>query len=83
MELDSQYDTVIANGLLSSSRIERKIEQFNGYVVYFGKDRFLFTYWTGNTFIILNHFVKQTQKTPKSEIDKAKRLLEEYKKRGD
>ena len=34
-------------------------------------------------FIILNHFVKQTQKTPKNEIEKAKRLLEEYKKRGD
>ena len=27
--------------------------------------------------------MKQTQKTPKSEIEKAKRLLEDYKKRSD
>ena len=39
VELDSKYDTVIANDLLSSSRIERKIEQFNGYVGYFSKDK--------------------------------------------
>ena len=37
--LEPQYDDVIANGLLSSSRIKRKIEQFNGYVGYFGKNR--------------------------------------------
>ena len=35
------------------------------------------------TFIILNHFIKQTNKTPKKEIDKARKLFEEYKKRGD
>lgn len=27
--------------------------------------------------------MKQTQKTPKSEIEKANRLLEDYKKRSD
>lgn len=47
------------------------------------RDRFLFAYWNGNTFIILSHFMKQTQKTPKSEIEKANRLLEDYKKRSD
>ena len=28
-------------------------------------------------------FMKQTQKTPKSEIEKAKRLLEDYKNRSE
>lgn len=45
------------------------------------RERFLFAYWTGNKFVILSHFMKQTQKTPKSEIEKAKRFFEDYKKR--
>ncbi len=47
------------------------------------RDRFLFAYWTGNKFIILSHFMKQTQKTPRSEIEKAKRLYEDYRDRSD
>ena len=31
----------------------------------------------------LSVFMKQTQKTPKSEIEKAQRLLEDYKKRSE
>ena len=45
------------------------------------RDRILFSYWDNNKFILLNVFMKQTQKTPKREIEKAKRLLENYKKR--
>lgn len=45
------------------------------------RDRILFTYCKGNDLILLNIFVKQTQKTPQVEIDKAKRLLEDYKRR--
>ena len=47
------------------------------------RDRFLFAYWNGNKFIILSQFMKQTQKTPKSEIDKAKRLFKDYRERND
>lgn len=47
------------------------------------KDRFLFAYCGKNTFIVLSHFIKQTLKTPKSEIEKAIRLLEDYKRRSD
>ena len=36
-----------------------------------------------DTFILLNYFMKQTQKTPQREIEKAKRLLKEYKERND
>ena len=47
------------------------------------KDRFLFAYWTGNKFIILSHFTKNTQKTPRNEIEKAERLLREFWERND
>ena len=47
------------------------------------RDRILFAYWENNKFIILSHFMKQTQKTPKKEIEKAKRYLYDYKKRSD
>lgn len=42
------------------------------------RDRILFATWENNKFIILNQFVKKTQKTPKKEIEKAKRLLKNY-----
>lgn len=47
------------------------------------KDRILFAYWDSNKFLILSYFVKKTQKTPRSEIDKAKRLLKDYKERSN
>ena len=43
-------------------------------------DRFMFAVWTGESFLILNHFVKKTQKTqktPKREIAKAKKMLKD------
>lgn len=46
------------------------------------RDRILFAYWDKNKFILLNHFMKKTQKTPEREIEKAKRLLQEYKRRS-
>lgn len=46
------------------------------------KDRILFATLENNKFIILNYFAKSTQKTPKREIEKAKRILDNYKKRS-
>lgn len=46
------------------------------------QDRILFAAWTGNSFLLISHFVKKTQKTPPREIDKAKRLLKDYKERS-
>ena len=42
------------------------------------RDRFFFFYKHENRYIILNHFVKKTQKTPTKEIEKAFRLIEYY-----
>ncbi len=47
------------------------------------RDRILFASWCNNKFILLSIFMKETQKTPKREIEKAKRLLEDYIKRSD
>ena len=47
------------------------------------RDRILFASWCNNKFVLLSIFMKQTQKTPKSEIEKAKRLLEDYKNRSE
>ena len=47
------------------------------------RDRILFAYYINNKFILLSVFVKKTQKTPKKEIEKAKRYFEDYKKRSE
>ena len=41
----------------------------------------MYAYMTGNKIIILSHFMKKTNKTPKIEIEKARKRLDDYKKR--
>jgi phage-related protein len=42
------------------------------------RDRILFAKLDDETFILLHHFVKKTQKTPQREIEQAKRNLADY-----
>jgi phage-related protein len=44
-------------------------------------NRILYAYYDADTFLLLHHFVKKTQKTPAREIEKAKREIEDYKRR--
>lgn len=46
------------------------------------RDRILFAYWNNNKFILLSIFMKETQKTPQREIEKAKKNLEDFLKRS-
>ncbi len=46
------------------------------------RDRILFAALVGDVFVLLHHFVKKTQKTPQREIDKAKRELEDFRRRN-
>ena len=46
------------------------------------RDRILFAAWDGNSFVLLHHFVKKTQKTPPQEIEQAKRNLSDWKERS-
>lgn len=44
-------------------------------------DRILFFCWDRGSFILLSHFVKKTQKTPKQEIRKAQKRMNDFKER--
>jgi len=46
------------------------------------KDRILFAYKNNNKFILLSIFVKKTKKTPRKEIERAKRYLKDYNDRS-
>lgn len=46
------------------------------------RNRILFFGYDGNQFVLLSHFLKKTQKTPKREIEKAKRLMKDYLERS-
>lgn len=41
-------------------------------------DRILFAAWAGDAFVLLHSFVKKTQKTPRREIEQAKRELADF-----
>ena len=46
------------------------------------RDRILFAGVIDGAFVLLHHFLKKTQKTPKREIEQAKRELADFKKRS-
>ncbi|MFD1676353.1 type II toxin-antitoxin system RelE/ParE family toxin [Alicyclobacillus fodiniaquatilis] len=43
-----------------------------------GRYRVLFVGWNGSHFVLLHHFMKSTQKTPRREIEKAKREYSQW-----
>ena len=46
------------------------------------RDRILYAAWDDESFILLHNFVKKTQKTPRREVDRAKRNLADYRERS-
>ena len=48
-----------------------------------GHNRVLYFCWLGDTFVMLHHFRKTTQKTPRREIEKAKRERDDYIRRHE
>jgi phage-related protein len=46
-------------------------------------NRILFAAWDGESFVLLHQFLKQTQKTPRQEIETAKRRLAELQSAGE
>ncbi len=46
------------------------------------KDRVLFFSYNGNNIILLSYFKKMTNKTPKREIEKAKKYMKDYLERS-
>lgn len=43
-----------------------------------GKNRVLYFFYKDNKYVLLHHFIKKTQKTPKREIERAKREMADY-----
>ena len=48
-----------------------------------GKNRILFFAWYSNKIVLLHYFLKTTQKTPKYEIEKAKREISDWMERNE
>ena len=46
------------------------------------RGRIFFASWTDRGFILLHHFIKKTQKTPRREIEQAKRNLQDIRERS-
>ena len=46
------------------------------------RNRILYAYCEDDSFIILHHFIKKTQKTPVRELRRAKANLKDYKRRN-
>ncbi len=47
------------------------------------ENRILYAYWKDNMFVLLHHFKKKTQKTPRREIEQAKNNLKDFLERND
>jgi phage-related protein len=45
-------------------------------------NRIFYAYYKDNTYILLHHYLKKTQKSPRRQIDQAKRNLEDFLKRS-
>lgn len=45
------------------------------------RDRIFFISWYGDSFVLLHHFLKKSQKTPRKEIEAAKRKINDLKSR--
>ena len=46
------------------------------------RDRIFFFCWQGDQIILLHHFVKQTQRTPRREIEQARRNQQDFMERS-
>ncbi len=46
-------------------------------------NRIFFLYWKDNQFVFVHHFIKKSQKTPKKEIEKARKNIKNFLERND
>lgn len=76
MQLLKAYDT--RTGLPAIKYIEGDIWKLRPT-----QGRILFAYWKDDKFILLHHFVKKMKKTPRREIDQAKRNLKDFLERSN
>ena len=68
------------NGIRLSSNIAKHLDD-EIWELRPGNNRILFFCFDNDSFVLLHLFRKKTNKTPRSEIEKAKRECDDYKKR--
>lgn len=72
----SEYGTVLGEPFIKHLDGEIwELRPLRNRILFFGHD--------GNQFVLLSHFIKKTQKTPRREIEKAKRLMDDYLERRE
>ncbi len=76
MEILETYGTAIGYPYIDHIECEENLFELRPL-----RDRFFFFYKKENKYIILNHFMKDTKKTPKREIEKANKLKQDYNER--
>ncbi len=69
------------HGTRLSSNITKYLED-NIWELRPGNNRVLYFYFENNTFVLLHMFRKKTQKTPKQELEKAKKEMMDYRVRN-
>ena len=74
LDLLSEYGTALGEPYVK--HLEGKLYELRPL-----KDRIIFAKYTGKEFLLLSHFIKDTQKTPAREMEKARKRYAEYKER--
>ena len=69
------------NGINLPSAIAKHLDE-NIWELRPGNNRVLYFFFQENTFVLLHHFRKKTNKTPRREIEKAKRERDDYLRRS-
>ncbi len=69
------------NGINLPSAIAKHLDE-NIWELRPGNNRVLYFFFKENTFVLLHHFMKKTNKTPRREIEKAKRERDDYLRRS-
>ena len=77
--LEKYYDFLLERVVYEPSETYIKHIEGELYELRPLRDRFFFVYQEKDTYVILNHFVKKTPKTPKKEIETALRMIKERK----
>lgn len=81
-KITSYIDILSENGIMAGEPYIKHIED-NIWELRPLRDRILFAYYDKNTFILLSIFMKTTKKTPKTEIEKAKKILKDWSDRNE
>lgn len=69
------------NGINLPSAIAKHLDE-NIWELRPGNNRVLYFFFKENMFVLLHHFMKKTNKTPRREIEKAKRERDDYLRRS-